>query len=62
MATGVNVTAEQWYNGLLTRIGCHLKLEDELDDFWREQLSLGPLHRFFAALREVVLLATCSRL
>src|SRR5918911_213263 len=32
-AVGQNLTAEQWYDGLLSRIGQQLDLEDELDDF-----------------------------
>jgi CheY-like chemotaxis protein len=54
-ALGQNLTVEQWYDGLLSRIGRRLGLEDVLDDFWLEHERLNPVQRFFAALREVVL-------
>jgi hypothetical protein len=54
-AIGQNVTAEQWYDGLLNFVGRQVGLEDELDDFWLEHERLGPLQRFMAALAEVVL-------
>ena len=54
-AIGQNVTAEQWYDGLLARTGQQLKLEDELDEFWLTHSRLGPLERWTRALREVVL-------
>ncbi len=52
---GQNVTADQWYHGLLDTLGQELDLEDELEDFWRANLHLGPLHRMMKALRRVVL-------
>src|ERR1700732_4584777 len=33
-ALGQNLTPEQWYDGLLLRLGHQLGLEDELDDHW----------------------------
>src|SRR5438876_105969 len=33
-AIGQNLTAEQWYEGLISEIGQQLDLEDELEDFW----------------------------
>jgi hypothetical protein len=54
-AIGQNVTPEQWYDGLALRLGSQLELEDELEDFWQENLRLGPCQRWFAALRECVL-------
>lgn len=54
-AIGQNLTPEKWYYGLLTRIGRHLHLEDELDEFWEEHDRLGPLQRWMLALRQVVL-------
>ncbi|MEP7336891.1 MAG: AAA-like domain-containing protein [Acidobacteriota bacterium] len=54
-ATGQNLTAEQWYDGLLGRIGQQLNLEDELEDFWLKQERLGPLERFMRSINEVVL-------
>jgi len=55
MALGVNLTAEQWYAGLLVKVATQLGFEDDLENYWQSQERLGPLHRFFRALREVVL-------
>src|SRR5690349_14989819 len=52
---GQNLTAEQWYDGLCSRLGQQLDLEDELDAFSREHERLSPLQRWMAALRQVVL-------
>lgn len=54
-AIGQNVTPEQWYDGLALRLGSQLRLEDELEDFWQENLRLGPCQRWFAALRDCAL-------
>jgi WD40 repeat protein len=54
-AIGQNLTAEQWYIGLLLNIGEQLGLEEELKRFWDTNLALGPVQRWFAALRKVVL-------
>ena len=54
-AIGLNVTPEQWYDGLALRTGQQLRLDDELDDFWRANERLSPVQRFFAALHDVVL-------
>src|SRR5689334_15778912 len=45
-AIGQNLTPEQWYDGLLTRLGQQLDLEDEFEEFYREHTRLGPLQRF----------------
>ena len=43
-------------SGLLGRTRpADLDLEDELEEFWLEHARLGPLQRWMAALREVVL-------
>jgi hypothetical protein len=42
-AIGQNVNAEQWYGGLLSQMAQQLDLEDELMEFWQQQMSLGPL-------------------
>ncbi len=52
---GQNLTAEQWYDGLLNRLGLQLHLEDELEDFWLAHARLGPLQRWMNAIREIVL-------
>jgi len=54
-ALGQNLTIEQWYNGLLERIGEQLNLEDELGDAWSRHEHLGPLQRWMRAVREVLL-------
>src|SRR5262245_31835076 len=40
-ALGQNLTAAQWYDGLLASIGHQIGLEDELDRFWMEHQRLG---------------------
>jgi hypothetical protein len=54
-AIGLNLTPEQWYDGLLLRIGRQLRLEDELEQFWEAHQRLGPVQRLFNAIRELVL-------
>jgi len=54
-AIGQNLTAEQWYDGLLARMGRQLKLDEDLERFWREHERLGPCQRLFMAIRDVVL-------
>jgi AAA domain-containing protein/carboxypeptidase family protein len=54
-AIGFNISAEQWYEGLLARIGEQLHLEDELEDYWLDHSRLSPLQRWMAALQRVVL-------
>src|SRR5436309_3875683 len=61
-AIGQNLTPEQWYDGLLSRLGRQLKLEDELEDFWLEHPRLSPVQRFFAALQDVGLVQRPGRL
>ena len=54
-SVGQNLTAEQWYLGLLLAFGEQLDLEDEVEEFWQARAALGPLERWLRALREVVL-------
>src|SRR5947209_7406374 len=54
-AIGQNLTVEQWYDGLLTQLGRHLDLEDEVEEYWLEHERQSPLQRWMGALREVVL-------
>lgn len=54
-ALGQNLTIEQWYNGLLERIGEQLDLEDELEDAWLRYEHLGPMQRWMRAVSEVLL-------
>lgn len=50
-----NVTVEQWYAGLLVETGRELECRTELLAFWRANIHLPPVQRFFTALRDVVL-------
>lgn len=52
---GQNLNAEQWYDGLLVNLGRQLRLEDPLEEFWLKNQRFSPIHRWFAALREIVL-------
>ncbi len=54
-AVGQNVTPEQWYNGLLSRLGLQLELEDQLEAFYLGCSHLSPLQRWQQALTSVVL-------
>src|SRR5262245_7254620 len=54
-AVGQNLTAEQWYDGLLVSIGRQLQLEDGIEEFWFNHPRLGPLQRWMSAIIEVVL-------
>ena len=60
-AIGQNVTAAQWYAGLLGLIGQQLDLEDELEGFWMNHERIGPLQRWMQGIREVVLARYYSR-
>jgi len=60
-AVGHNLSPEQWYDGLLNILARHLKLEEELEDFWLDNARLGPAQRFFAAIREVALPAILNQ-
>jgi hypothetical protein len=59
-AVGQNLTAGQWYLGLMRRIGSELGLEQELEDHWNPDASLGPLQRWMGCIREVVLPRTSA--
>ena len=54
-AVGLNLSAEQWYFGLLDILAEQLGLEDEMEAFWEAHANLGPLRRFMAALQTVAL-------
>src|SRR5580765_1434287 len=55
---GQNLTAEQWYNGILERIGQQLSVEDELEKSWQRSTHLGPMRRFMRAFSDVILPST----
>jgi hypothetical protein len=54
-AIGQNLSIGQWYDGLMSRLGQQLNLEDELLEFWERHPEWGPLQRWTTALEEVVL-------
>lgn len=54
-AMGHNLTAEQWYGGLLDRLGRQLRMEEALEAFWTKHIRLGPMQRWITALERVVL-------
>lgn len=54
-AIGQNLTLEQWYDGLISRLGQQLDLEDELFDFCQAHPEWGPLQRWVTAIEQVVL-------
>src|SRR5262249_28380013 len=51
-ATGQNVSAEQWYDGLLLDAGEQLGREEGLDAVWRSQREIGPPKRGIRASPE----------
>jgi WD40 repeat protein len=61
-AIGRNLDTEQWYYGLLDRLGEQLDLEDELEEFWLAHERMGPLQRFLEAVHEVALLRCAGAL
>ncbi len=54
-AVGQNLSAEQWYDGLLHLLSRGLGLEDELEEYWLGKERFGPIQRWMQALREVAL-------
>lgn len=52
---GQNLTAEQWYNGILERIGQQFSFEDQMERSWQRSSHLGPMRRFVRAVSEVIL-------
>jgi len=52
---GQNLTTEQWYNGLLERVGQQFDREDELEEAWLRFPQLGPMRRFMRAITDSVL-------
>src|SRR5262249_46938879 len=52
---GLNITSEQWYWGLLSRVGEQFDLEDKVDEYWFEHSRLSPLQRWIGALTNIVL-------
>ena len=63
---GQNVTTDQWYNGLLARLGVAFGLEDKLKEYSSRSdvasRSLGPLDRWERAIREVIVASIHERI
>lgn len=55
---GRNVSPEQWYAGLVGEVGRTLNLRRQMLAYWKEHDALGPMQRFFAAIRDVALEAS----
>jgi WD40 repeat protein len=53
-AIGQNVTAAQWYRGLLGRLGRHLDIEEELTARWKMSEGVGPLQRWADTVGDVL--------
>ena len=54
-AIGQNLKPDQWYDGMLLRLGRQTQLEPELEAFWETHSRLGPCQRFFTAIHEILL-------
>ncbi|MBM3824083.1 MAG: hypothetical protein FJ404_14555 [Verrucomicrobia bacterium] len=54
-ALGQNLTAEQWYNGLLARVASQSCLEEPIESLWIQTTKLGPAQRFFWTLERTLL-------
>jgi hypothetical protein len=52
---GQNLTIDQWYNGLLERVGQQFGREEELEDSWHRFPQLGAMRRFMRAISDSVL-------
>jgi hypothetical protein len=59
---GQNLSAEEWYDGLLNLLARQLNLEDKMEEFWRSNSRLGPLQRWMGALRDLALPSVPGRL
>jgi multiple sugar transport system substrate-binding protein/sn-glycerol 3-phosphate transport system substrate-binding protein len=52
---GTDVSIEQWYLGLLSRVKRRLRLEVDLEIWWGQRAAFGYLQRFTDFMREVVM-------
>ncbi len=59
---GTEVTAEQWYLGLLTEIDDALMLETDIFDWWAERQHLGVTQRLTRFFEEVLLAEVAGQL
>lgn len=58
---GRNVTPEQWYAGMALEIGRSTGLRKEVLEYWKAEASVGPMQRFFGAIRQILLGTTQDR-
>jgi WD40 repeat protein/tetratricopeptide (TPR) repeat protein len=58
---GINVSIEQWFDGMLERIGSDFDLEDEIDDFRDDNPELGALQTWLEVIRRVLLVRIPGR-
>jgi len=54
-ALGVNLTCEQWYDGLVGQVSRQTGLESEVEEYWLSHERHSPLQRWMGALRDLVL-------
>ena len=59
---GGNVTAEQWYAGMLSEAGRQLELRRELLAHWKENTDLPAVERLMGALTQIALPALSGAL
>jgi WD40 repeat protein len=52
---GANLSAEQWYFGLLAEIGKQVALKSQLESYWNSNSQHGPLYKFVHALTDIIL-------
>src|SRR5262249_30806086 len=52
---GQNLSAEQWYGGLLTQIAQQLEIEEDLEKFLDQHPEPRPLQRWMEAITQIVL-------
>ncbi|MEZ4658281.1 MAG: AAA-like domain-containing protein, partial [Caldilineaceae bacterium] len=50
-----NVTADQWYLGLLSRLRADLRLPTDVQEWWQAHAAIGVSQRFMTFLHDVVL-------
>ncbi len=48
---GQNLTADQWYLGMLCQTGELTGLQNDIVDYWVDNAHIGPLQRFIHAIR-----------
>ena len=52
---GVNITQDQWYQGILHKIATTLKLEADIFSWWSENVGLGPTQRLSKFFQDLLL-------